>query len=299
MVIIEQALDDLAHAVPFLAVQAGELCVRRREGKRRPCRAPGRIVSGQRIREGQKSSSGTNITTPATSGPGVNGGTPSRRMRKTNESSSSKPPSARYVALAEDLPPGATSDSFRVQSRPPRVPRAARRSAAFRRGPCGRSRSGRRSRDRAAGRSAAFAARCRARRRARPRPTDGRHGGADPARGRCARGRAPQGGRPRRRRSSISPPVWLSSSACFCGRVSFLISASRCMAPLCVSNISLYASSTGPRPRVYFAPLPLLCASRRAAGRSSSRSTASRPRSAGYRHRLFRGNRHDLGQKSA
>ena len=59
MVIIEQVLDDLAHAIPFLAVQAGELFVRQREG------------------------------------PGVNGGTPSRRMRKTNESSSSKPPSAR------------------------------------------------------------------------------------------------------------------------------------------------------------------------------------------------------------
>ena len=34
----------------------------------------------------------------------------------------------------------------------------------------------------------------------------------------------------------------------------FLIAASRCMASLCVSNISLYTSVTGPRPRVYFAP---------------------------------------------
>ena len=32
MVIIEQALDDLAYAVPFLAVQACELFVRQREG---------------------------------------------------------------------------------------------------------------------------------------------------------------------------------------------------------------------------------------------------------------------------
>ena len=56
----------------------------------------------------------------------------------------------------------------------------------------------------------------------------------------------------------------LTISACFCGRVSFLIAASRCMASLCVSNISLYTSVTGPRPRVYFAPFPLLCAASRA-----------------------------------
>ena len=51
MVIIEQVLDDLAHAVPFLAVQAGELFVRQREGS--AVHAARREVVRVEMREGK------------------------------------------------------------------------------------------------------------------------------------------------------------------------------------------------------------------------------------------------------
>jgi len=51
MVIIEQTLDDLAHAVPFLAVQAGELFVRQREGN--AVHAARREVVRVEMREGK------------------------------------------------------------------------------------------------------------------------------------------------------------------------------------------------------------------------------------------------------
>ena len=51
MVIIEQTLDDLAHAVPFLAVQAGELFVRQRE--RSAVHAARREVVRVEMREGK------------------------------------------------------------------------------------------------------------------------------------------------------------------------------------------------------------------------------------------------------